>query len=425
MVALGIRVPNPLKRTMTTLQIAQFIFGSSYAAAHLFLKYDIPIKSTYKIFHPISSISSVASSTISEMSTAVTAVAASPSASLASRFMRFLYRAAGDEGVAENIRDQQGQYLAPEVRSAVEHVQEKFREETRSRTEYTTIDCVDTSGEVWAILINLFYLLPLTYLFMRFFYRAYLARTSPSSSAQDKRRAARQSTVDAAREVNGKFDKAGQKVERALSNATSKADAQAFKKDRKDVRDGSYKTVKDKQRRVSDRVHDFEERAKEMKDKVSEAIEGAKKDTPVKSKGQDQGSSGSPSKAKSTAADDLHDLAQNVKNTGKGEKSGQLDSKHDNSSTPNRSERAGATTNDSPESDDSGADVDASSPGRTDRAEGQQSQDASPQKKKKKKNKKKKSGAGNLADSAASLGGDGGNTVMDSPAAGTYAQTQS
>lgn len=69
-------------------------------------------------------------------------------------------RAAGEEGLAENVRNSQGETFGIDAVHAKEA--EKAREETRYRNEYQTIHCTDTSGQAFAILLNVFYLAPLT-----------------------------------------------------------------------------------------------------------------------------------------------------------------------------------------------------------------------------------------------------------------------
>ncbi|EFY89533.1 hypothetical protein MAC_04388 [Metarhizium acridum CQMa 102] len=44
--ALSVAVPQALKRSLTTMQIMQFLFGASYAALHSFVSYTIPIQTS-------------------------------------------------------------------------------------------------------------------------------------------------------------------------------------------------------------------------------------------------------------------------------------------------------------------------------------------------------------------------------------------
>lgn len=79
-----------------------------------------------------------------------------------------------------------------------------------TETIFVTQPCITTSGETFAIWLNVFYLAPLTYLFVMFFIRSYIRRSSAESSRQVKGKPRRQSNVmlaekagwDAARDMN-------------------------------------------------------------------------------------------------------------------------------------------------------------------------------------------------------------------------------
>ena len=140
-----------IKRTLTTLQIAQFVIGSSYALLHLFLAYDMPIQNPYLFTHNLSTdLPSVTSSIAS----------AATSAGVGSWLKKVALRAAGEEGLAENVRNQQGETFGIDAVKALES--EKARQEIRYRWENTKVHCIDTSGQAFAICLNVLYLLPLT-----------------------------------------------------------------------------------------------------------------------------------------------------------------------------------------------------------------------------------------------------------------------
>ena len=286
-----------VKRILTTMQISQFVFGASYAAAHLFVKYDIPIQTAYTVMHPIASLASTATSTVSELTSSATSIAESPIASYGALLRRILLRAAGDEGVAENVRDKQtGQLIMPGVQEAIEEAVQRYREETRYSTDYHTINCIDTTGQSFAIWLNLIYLAPLTALFIRFFIRAYTHRTSSATPKQTKRHAADRSRIEAAEGVDRKVEDVGKAVERKLSHGVESMD-EAVRKDLKQVKEGNYNKSP---RRVSERVDSFERKVKtqaeQAKDKINEAMTPEKK-----------------SADKQEAADTLDELKQNVK----------------------------------------------------------------------------------------------------------------
>ncbi|KAI9802138.1 MAG: hypothetical protein M1833_002059 [Piccolia ochrophora] len=187
--ALSVPVPQAVKRALTTLQISQFVFGASYAAAHLFVSYTVPFSLPYTV------ISSFGTG-VSSASSVATAVA---SAGLGSWIKKMGMRAAGEQGLAENVVSPDGSH--PGFGDFVE----KMKEEIRYKTEYRTVPCLDTSGQAFAIYLNVLYLAPLTWLFINFFIRSYNNRTSANKS-QTKTEALGKAVSDATkgigREIN-------------------------------------------------------------------------------------------------------------------------------------------------------------------------------------------------------------------------------
>jgi hypothetical protein len=116
-----------IKRTLTSLQIMQFLVGASYAMLHSFVSYSVPVIST------------------GSQSAAVSAAAASA--------------AAGSNGSA----------------SAVNGVKSAY--ETRIQP------CITTNGATFAVWLNVLYLAPLTYLFGSFFVESYLRRSNAGAQA--------------------------------------------------------------------------------------------------------------------------------------------------------------------------------------------------------------------------------------------------
>lgn len=180
------------------MQITQFVVGASYAFAHLFIKYQSPVSIPY-IYH----LGNAASALAADASTAASA-AASTAAALAtndwqSLLKKAVLRAAGREGLAENVFNHQGQAFGSDATKAAQDW--VAREETRYRDELQWTHCLSTSGQTFAILLNVVYLLPLTWLFAKFFVQSYLQRVDRrrSSTASQKAHLARQSVSDAAK----------------------------------------------------------------------------------------------------------------------------------------------------------------------------------------------------------------------------------
>jgi hypothetical protein len=145
---------------------------------------------------------------------------------------KLVYRAAGDEGLAENIAipgqprpvHQQQPIVTSEPAPHHNPVQEFFHhhetvERTVYRTEYQSVPCIDTSGQAFAVYVNLIYLAPLTILFMRFFFKSYLRRSSPNTKARSKARTISDAAGDASRSVE-RLDKS---AEDAISSGVNRA----------------------------------------------------------------------------------------------------------------------------------------------------------------------------------------------------------
>lgn len=134
------------------MQIAQFVFGATYAIAHLFIAYDIPVETPYLFVHNLSSA----------LPTAVSSAVASATASadIGAWLKKAALRAAGEEGLAENVRNSQGQAFGIDAIHAAEV--EKAQEEIRYKMQYQRVNCLDMPGQTFAILLNFLYLAPLT-----------------------------------------------------------------------------------------------------------------------------------------------------------------------------------------------------------------------------------------------------------------------
>ncbi|KNG84171.1 hypothetical protein ANOM_008584 [Aspergillus nomiae NRRL 13137] len=109
---LKIAVPGFLKRILTGMQIAQFILGSIFAWSYIFISYDA------SIWAPFASIDNKGE------------------------------KNHGNESRTNISLPQDNSHLVP---------------------------CLDNSGQVFALLLTTLYLIPLTFLFVRFFVRSYLS----------------------------------------------------------------------------------------------------------------------------------------------------------------------------------------------------------------------------------------------------------
>ncbi|CAI6336301.1 unnamed protein product [Periconia digitata] len=223
--ALRIRVPNRIKRTLTTMQITQFLVGVVFAACHLFVSYTVPVSVPYNVAEKVLSkvnVSSIASAASSATSSAVVA----PATGVAIAFLKkMIYRAAGDEGLAENVY-QPGSSSPASFSGATSNNNNQAQHPIHDtvnrivyRTEYQHVPCIDTSGQAFAIYLNLIYLAPLTVLFVRFFIKSYIKRTSPNARNPTKHEAITKSARDAMRGVDREVESFGKSAEDGFSTA--------------------------------------------------------------------------------------------------------------------------------------------------------------------------------------------------------------
>ena len=209
---------------------------------------------------------------------------------------KLLLRAAGEEGVAERVamQDHQNQLIPGDAVPRIEEKIEQFYDrtfETRWRTDWTRVNCIDTSGEAFAIYLNLLYLAPLTFLFGRFFVRAYTARGKPRTASQAARM-----TSEAAREAKNQtedaVERSGKQAEDGLQKAPEEAQRlqEELKKDVQDFRDGSRnRRVSEK---ISEKIQDYEEKVKGVAEKLinGKSSSSSRKSSPAK-KAQEGGES--------------------------------------------------------------------------------------------------------------------------------------
>lgn len=144
-----------IKRSLTSMQITQFLFGTTMAASYLFVHYTLP-------FSQSPSGGATASSWLKK--------------------------------IGLNGGQQKPMGLAP-VDSELPGV------------DYRMVTCMDTTGQGFAISLNVSYLLPLTYLFVRFFVRSYLYRKEPSTPQPTHMHAAEKAGMDALKGVSREIQK--------------------------------------------------------------------------------------------------------------------------------------------------------------------------------------------------------------------------
>lgn len=289
------------------MQIMQFLLGSTFAAIHLFVSYTVPVAVAHKVTEKVllptaaSTVSSAVSSATSSIAAALPTATGGAALAL---FRKLIYRAAGDEGLAENIvvpgspvpaYQQEHAAAAPvEHQNPIQKILgHRYEDRIVYRTEYQTVPCIDTSAQAFAIYLNLIYLAPLTILFMRFFFKAYLRSPVPKGKGQPqpKRRTVSDAAGDASRAVEREFDAIDKTAEDGISSAVNRARSAVRGRKSggvnghiKDERIGSLspankKFVDDVRRKVNQKLAEIDEGAQEASNKArqyaKEVINGA------------------------------------------------------------------------------------------------------------------------------------------------------
>ncbi|KAB8297304.1 hypothetical protein EYC80_002659 [Monilinia laxa] len=169
--AFSVPIPQALKRSLTTMQIIQFLVGATYATVHSFISYTVTVQ--------VPSIPATVSSVVSSASVVATSAAAiATSAGISDLIKKLLYRAVGEEGLAENVN---APALSQAAQAPIVSAQSQAKPHSQVPTYVTetrTIPCIDTSGQTFAIWLNVVYLTPLTFLFVRFFIKSYIRRAN-------------------------------------------------------------------------------------------------------------------------------------------------------------------------------------------------------------------------------------------------------
>ncbi|KAG6197181.1 hypothetical protein E4U47_000876 [Claviceps purpurea] len=157
--AFSIRVPLVIKRSLTTMQITQFIVGASYAILHSFVTYVAPV-----------TVTRVATEA-DDLPVGAAADAINPAAA----------------GVLDLLKNF---IFGGAAASASESVVASGRAVPKSslitETIYVAQPCITTANETFAIWLNVLYLAPLTYLFVSFFIASYVKRSSANSKSNAK-----------------------------------------------------------------------------------------------------------------------------------------------------------------------------------------------------------------------------------------------
>ena len=246
--------------------MTQIVFGASYAFAHLFVAYDIPIEEAYSYVH---SLSTALPSTFSEVTSTLTSAisSATTAAGLGSWLKKAALRAAGEEGLAENVRNYQGETFGIDAIHAAEV--EKAQEEIRYRLSSQRVHCLDNSGQVLAILMNLVYLAPLLYLFITFFYDNYTARAHSEPPKPTKEENITQSSQDAVKDIEREIREAVEGLQGGETEPPPELKAKLenakrnVKESTKDISEKAKSNAEDLGAKAQQGAHDIASKAKD------------------------------------------------------------------------------------------------------------------------------------------------------------------
>ena len=301
-----------MKKTLTFLQIAQIVLGASYAFAHLFVAYDIPIQEAYLYVHNLSTALPSTASTVS--STLSSALASATAAGLGNWLKKAALRAAGEEGLAENVRNYQGETFGIDAIHAAEV--EKAQEEIRYRMGSQRVHCLDTSGQVLAVLMNLVYLSPLAYLFIAFFYNSYIARAHsepPKPTTEENiNQSSRDAVKDIEREIREAVDgKQGGDTEPPPELKAKLENAKRnVKENTKDFNEKAQSNAKDLGVKVQKGAHNLSNKAKDASGDLPAKIQTGAQDLSNKAK---DAAGDLPAKAQSSAKDVKNTVQEDLK----------------------------------------------------------------------------------------------------------------
>ena len=339
-------MPQAVKQTLTFLQIAQIVLGASYAFAHLFVAYDIPIEEAYLYVHNLSTaLPSTASTVSSTLSSALTSATAA--AGLGSWLKKAALRAAGEEGLAENVRNYQGETFGIDAIHAAEV--EKAQEEIRYRMGTQRVHCLDTSGQVLAVLMNLVYLTPLAYLFITFFVNSYITRTHSEPPKPTKEENVKQASRDAVKDIEREIREAVDarqggdtepppELKAKLENAKRNV-----KENTRDFNEKAQSTAKDLWVDAQKEGHDLSSKAKDLAGDLPAKTQKGAQDLSNKAYGATGDLSAKAQQGakdlKDTVQDDLKALQDKMKKMGgEGPKPKGLQDSKGNGETSKRSE---------------------------------------------------------------------------------------
>lgn len=166
-----------VKRTLTTMQITQFLVGASYAMIHSFVSYTVPVATT--VLKTATTTAAAATSTAGDS----VPIASADGPAFLDNLKQLVL------GVASKVTNAAAtSVVSDEVPTGVANAALQFTTFEEIVYEEKVIPCINTTGQTFAIWLNVLYLAPLTYLFVKFFITSYLRRAGAESTRKGKDR---------------------------------------------------------------------------------------------------------------------------------------------------------------------------------------------------------------------------------------------
>jgi len=165
--AFSIKVPIFIKRTLTSLQITQFLVGASYAMSHSFISYTVPVAVI---------VSKTITDAAAPAATATISAGDATPAALLDSVKSWIFGAVSRVTSAAAAGATAGASTPSPAARVVEEVTYAQK----------VVPCITTTGETFAIWLNVLYLAPLTYLFVKFFITSYIRRSTAESARVKK-----------------------------------------------------------------------------------------------------------------------------------------------------------------------------------------------------------------------------------------------
>ena len=258
-------------------------------------------------------------------SAAATATSAFSSISASADFAGWLkkaaLRAAGEEGLAENVRNHNGEPFGIDAIHSMQS--EKSQEELIYKLSMTKTHCLDTSGEVFAIALNFLYLAPLTYLFIDFFRRGFI-KASRAEPRKNKAEVAKHSADQAVKDVKKEIEEAMSDEQGSTAEPPEelKVKLESAKEDARkaavDLGDAAKEKSRDARQSVQSDLEALRNRAKQGATDANAKDQDATPDVPAKPQQRKEDPDETPSKAAggddSKAPEEEQDQADKGKN---------------------------------------------------------------------------------------------------------------